>query len=241
MRTRRNSKARYRVLDGKASVELKLRTPHQLFDERDPAPFRERDLDDDAARYILASFRELRDHNDVKLSLYFDSLGKFSDRPEVIEDAIHAFFSFESEMKRRELRDIFRQGIISLIIGVTFLCLCTNIAVKLGVLGLAEGAHENWVGTMLHEGLFIMGWVAMWRPISIFLYEWWPIQEALTTFKRLGALEVEVLPMQFNPQPPEYGRNASRGPIPNPNFNNKSANLRSVREWKDWKQEPSTV
>src|ERR1700722_2462926 len=92
---------RYRMINGKHSVELQLRTPHQLFDERDPAPFRERDLDDDAARYIVSAYRELRDHDHVRVSLYFDSLGKFSARPEVIRDAIHAFFNFESEMKRR--------------------------------------------------------------------------------------------------------------------------------------------
>jgi len=45
----------------------------------------------------------------------------------------------------------------------------------------------------MHEGLFIMGWVAMWQPISIFLYEWWPIREAETIFKKISALEVEIL------------------------------------------------
>ena len=41
MRILRNPVSRYPVIDGKASVELKLRTPRQLFDERDPAPFRD--------------------------------------------------------------------------------------------------------------------------------------------------------------------------------------------------------
>lgn len=189
MRTRRAKQtARYRVIDGKHSIELKLRTPHQLFDERDPAPFRERDLDDDAARYIHGSYRDARAMGDAKVSLYFETLGEFSDRPQVIVDAIHAFYRFEADAKRRELRDIFRQGTISLLIGLTFLFSCTSIAQ-----GIVNAS--NWALTpMMREGLAIMGWVAMWRPISIFLYEWWPIRDAMNTYLELSELEVEVLP-----------------------------------------------
>ena len=177
---------RYRVRDGKTSIELKLKTPRQLFDERDPAPFRERDLDYDAARYILNSYKEVMDHHDVKLSLYFETLGEFIENPSQIERAISAFFSFEADGKRRELKDIFRKGFISLVIGLAFLATCTWLAHSLD-------SEKDLFRSMVHEGLFIMGWVAMWQPISIFLYEWWPIREAETIFKRIENLEVEIL------------------------------------------------
>ena len=184
----RVSMKRYRVLDGKTSVELKLKTPRQLFDERDPAPFRERDLDDDAVRYILASYRDVKDHDHVKLSIYFESLGEFKDSPSLIEKAIHAFFMFEADVKRRELRDIFRKGFISLFIGMSFLFACTWLAHT-----VETAQTKSLFSSMMHEGLFIMGWVAMWQPISIFLYEWWPIREAQKTFQSLGCIEVQIL------------------------------------------------
>jgi hypothetical protein len=28
---------------------------------------------------------------------------------------------------------------------------------------------------VIEESLIIFGWVANWKPIEIFLYEWWPI------------------------------------------------------------------
>ena len=129
------------------SVELKLRTPHQLFDERDPSPFRERDLDDDAAKYIHGSFRDLRDHRRAKLSIYFETLGEFRDRPQIIVDAIHSFFSFEADSKRRELREIFRQGVIALFIGICFLFSCTSIGRSMKV------DESGWqLAAMLKEG-----------------------------------------------------------------------------------------
>lgn len=199
---------RYRVIDGKTSVELKLRTPRQLFDERDPAPFRERDLDDDAARYISTAYREVKELQNVKLSLYFETLGEFREKPMVIEKAIHAFFLFEADVKRRELREIFRQGLISLVIGLTFLFTCTWFANHL------DGQKSvSLLRSMMHEGLFIMGWVAMWRPISIFLYEWWPIRADQRTYEELGAIEIEILPPGVEPA----DRRVAGAPLTGPN------------------------
>lgn len=30
------------------------------------------------------------------------------------------------------------------------------------------------LGPLLSNGLESAGWVSLWRPIEIFLYEWWP-------------------------------------------------------------------
>ena len=186
MRILRRSGTRYPVIDGKASVELKLRTPRQLFDERDPAPFRERDLDDDAAQYILTSFREIEDQRRVKLSLYFETLEEFADNPKVVCEAIRAHFAFQAQVKRRELKDIFRHGWISLLIGLVFLFICSYM----GHGGSQKPA--DLLGSMRYEAFFIMAWVSMWKPISVFLYEWWPISESLAVLNRLSQLEVEI-------------------------------------------------
>lgn len=177
---------RYRVIGGVPSIELKLRSPRQLFDERDPAPFRERDLDDDAVRYIVTSFRELKDQDDVKVQLYFESLGEFENNPIDIGRAIHSFFRYESDMKKRDLRSIFRQGLYSLAIGLFFLTLCTWLAYGL------DNSHPPFWQSLMHEGLLVTGWVSMWRPISIVLHEWWPIADDVRTLARLAEVEVEV-------------------------------------------------
>jgi hypothetical protein len=47
-------------------------------------------------------------------------------------------------------------------------------------------------GPILREGFLIGGWVAMWRPIEIFLYDWWPIRAEARLFDRLGAMPVRI-------------------------------------------------
>lgn len=181
-------KNRYRVVDGKTSIELKLKSPHQLFDERDPAPFRERDLDDDAARYIVDSYRAIHTGpKDVKLSLYFADMGVFEGNGDIIKKAIRSYFEYEAELKGHELRDTFRQGFISLAIGVTFLIFTTWVSHSTG-----DGGDPGFFKTLFKEWSLLMGWVSMWKPISIFLYEWWPIRGTMQTLAELSEIEIDV-------------------------------------------------
>jgi hypothetical protein len=46
------------------------------------------------------------------------------------------------------------------------------------------------------EGVLIVGWVAMWGPLDIFLYGWWPIYGRCKLFDHLARLEVEMRPLK---------------------------------------------
>jgi len=59
-----------------------------------------------------------------------------------------------------------------------------------GLLKRALAGRE--VGELLRESLLIGGWVAMWRPLEIFLYNWWPILDEARLFDRLSAMPVRV-------------------------------------------------
>ena len=44
----------------------------------------------------------------------------------------------------------------------------------------------------IFRNLTIGGWVAMWRPMEIFLYSWWPIRRERQTYDRLAAMSVRI-------------------------------------------------
>jgi hypothetical protein len=48
--------------------------------------------------------------------------------------------------------------------------------------------------SFVSEGLIILGWVANWRPIEIFLYDWWPLVQQRRLNERIAAAPVEVRP-----------------------------------------------
>ena len=62
-------------------------------------------------------------------------------------------------------------------------------------------AVGNFVGNQLRgtnlaeivrESLLIGGWVAMWRPLEVFLYDWWPIRNEAKNFDRLAEMPVRI-------------------------------------------------
>jgi hypothetical protein len=47
--------------------------------------------------------------------------------------------------------------------------------------------------SLLRESLVIAGWVAMWRPMEIYLYEWWPLRRRRRVYQKLSRIPLEVV------------------------------------------------
>jgi hypothetical protein len=165
-------------------VELKISDPAQLFNSFDPAPFRERDLDADAAEYLVDAIRELRGHRHVRIVIH---LPKAHDaRVQAgIQEAIRNYFRYREQAARFDVRQALRLGRASLAVGLLFLATCTAIS-QLALTGEGVAMHT------LHEGFLILGWVAMWRPLEILLYEWWPLLRDARLYRMISELEVDV-------------------------------------------------
>lgn len=47
---------------------------------------------------------------------------------------------------------------------------------------------------LVEESFLILGWVANWRPLEIFLYDWLPLARRRDLYRRLAAATVELKP-----------------------------------------------
>ena len=111
----------------------------------------------------------------------------FPDEAAVLRDAIHEFFRQRALGQRQRLRELLRVGRTSLAIGLVVLALA--IAIGNFLASLMKGGD---VGQILREMLVVGGWVSMWRPLEIFLYDWWPIREEARLSDRLAAMPVRI-------------------------------------------------
>ena len=109
------------------------------------------------------------------------------DEAAVLRDAIHEFFNQRAQAYRRRLRELFRLGRTSLAIGLV--ALASAIALGDFLAALMKGSR---IGEILRESLTIGGWVSMWRPLEIFLYDWWPIRNEALLSDRLAAMPVRI-------------------------------------------------
>ena len=83
------------------------------------------------------------------------------------------------------MRLLLGRGAISLLIGLAFLVACLTLRQLL--VGLDDSGT-----TILSEGLLILGWVAMWRPVEVFLYDWWPELGRRKLFDRIARMQIET-------------------------------------------------
>ncbi|HKQ14338.1 MAG TPA: hypothetical protein VJT80_12965 [Steroidobacteraceae bacterium] len=42
------------------------------------------------------------------------------------------------------------------------------------------------------EITLILGWVAMWKPVEIFLYDWWPDLDRRRLVERIAHMQIET-------------------------------------------------
>jgi hypothetical protein len=170
---------RYRTEFGRACIDIELHTAHQLFDERDPAPFRERDLSADAVDYIVGAAEEIpaSSHLNIVLFIAEPATEKLSDA--TILEAVRSHFCYELDKLERRIRQHLRLGQIALVAGLVVLVVFLTLAELTMML---KNPH---VRQILREGLIIIGWVAIWRPLEVLLYDWWPLSQQRGVLQRI--------------------------------------------------------
>lgn len=168
-------------------IELRLGDLHQLFDSMDPSPFHERDLDPEAQEFIVSWAREAPADAPLRLVIHLARPPAGLDDPEgSITDSIRHYFTYRAGLTRRELRQLLRDGRSSLLIGLAFLTACQLLPPL-----LLPSGPGTWQA-LAREGLAILGWVAMWHPLDLLLYRWWPVRRTLRLYRKLAQLEIEL-------------------------------------------------
>lgn len=168
-------------------IEVRIARIEALFESLDPSPFHERDLDPDAADYILGWARELPHDADLVIRLHLPEEETARATAETVAPALRAYFTYRAGIADRDRREVFRLGRRYLAIGLAVLALCL-LAARAAPAVLGEGPAAE----ILAEGLMILGWVSNWKPLETMLYDWLPLHRRAGLLRRLSAAEVEV-------------------------------------------------
>ncbi|MEZ5965571.1 MAG: hypothetical protein R3F56_17180 [Planctomycetota bacterium] len=167
-------------------IELRVRDMAQLFHSLDPSPFHDRDLDREAARFIR---EEAADRGRAALPAIVVRLpSRQLAQEEAIRNAVRIHFARECQSAQRELRQLMRFGRFALLAGLAGVFVV--VAVGRALLSLAPA------GTLtagLAESLTIVGWVFLWRPAEVLLFDRWPIRQRIDLFRRLSSAEVRCV------------------------------------------------
>jgi hypothetical protein len=82
----------------------------------------------------------------------------------------------------------FRHGRGSLLIGLTFL------TIALLSRSLVSQLDNHFLAQLLADALLIIGWASMWEPVTVLLYELWPIIQLKKTYEKISQMEIRIVP-----------------------------------------------
>jgi hypothetical protein len=186
----------YREEDGHVLIEMSLSSVIQLFNTFDPAPFHEKEMDINAENYIVDTVKDFPGKTDFKIVFYLPD--NILDTKEAMEipRAIRAHFEYKTLMQRRKLRERYIYGQFAFIVGVSFLALATVASLAIDTYyGSYPVAHL--IATILE----VTGWVAMWEPVTVFLYQLWPIVKQRKIYEKISRLEIDIRPHRKTSSP----------------------------------------
>ena len=160
-------------------IQVRVATVEHLFNRIDPAPISERALDDEVADWIEEWADDLDSNDPIEVEISVAD-GIVDHRTEgQVANGLLSHFEYREWQADRRFRKLRREGRISLVIGLIALA-GFNAASRL------IGGSDNPIVEVIHEGLAVLGWVSMWKPLEMLLYDWWPIRHERRVCERLA-------------------------------------------------------
>jgi hypothetical protein len=168
-------------------IEVRIRELAQLFNSLDPSPFHERDLDQDAEEYIFGWARELSTDIPLRIVVHLPESEARNAAELGLAAALANYFAERAQIQERELNELFRIGRRYLLVGIPVLVACL-VGSQLAHRQLGSGPLANAIA----ESLILVGWVANWKPIETFLYDWLPLKRRRNLYRRLANATLEI-------------------------------------------------
>ncbi len=136
-------------------------------------------LDRDVETYLMERAAQFHRKDEFLINIHIS--GDVPENESEIADRIHHHFRHCLTMSKKQLSHTLKLGWRSLGIAFVFLLLMYTIANRL-VPQLPQGG----LTITIKEVFIILGWVALWRPAELLLYEWFPIRKKVRLLERLS-------------------------------------------------------
>jgi hypothetical protein len=164
------------------AIEIRVGDLAQLFDPLDPSPTHRRALEGSIARYILARAEGQRAQEPLYLIVHGpESLRTHA--TEIVQGIQEHFRLAHAKGQKRFAR---RMRIGGATLGGGLVVLALSIALR----SLLRSAYPGSMADGIGEGLLILGWVAMWWPVHILLFEHFESHLDHAVLDRLARVEV---------------------------------------------------
>lgn len=169
------------------NVEIQLQLPDINELLRLPVSlYNKRTLETDAEEFIVEEAEALPPKAAINIKVHLP-LSEVKHKDD-IAPAIRRHFCYRKEQSQKEYKRIFKYGWRILFIALGLLAV---------IFSITEIAFyympDNKPLLFIHESFIILSWVALWRPMELLLYEWYPVKTDINLYTRLEQSNVQVI------------------------------------------------
>ena len=167
-------------------MTLRLDNLEQFFTVPEPDPFDPQARFETGLETILGELKSAALVRKVRTSIMLPPDQISLENESKLREALARYCRHHIYQIRQDLISLRWQGIKALQYGVVFLGLCLVLST---VFASAEVLPE-WLRRFGGEGFLIAGWVSLWHPIEILLYEWWPLSRQIRIYESILNMEI---------------------------------------------------
>jgi hypothetical protein len=139
--------------------------------------------------------RNFHQKDEIRLCLYFPKQKISPDLEPRIKKAIEDYCDFQIISLKRSLELQTRQGRRTLIFGTAILIFCLLLSgIGFYISDNATSPLLYALGGFMFNGFMIIGWVSLWTPTSMLVFERWPDWISKNTFTRMKRMQITVIP-----------------------------------------------
>lgn len=166
-----------------AYIKVIVKDPNNIFEHFGFRSMEDKVMNAGMEAYIINSIKNYPLKRKAKVIISFMQEREQVDIS-VIEKNIHTHFKYKAEETELSLKQQFRQWKINMTIGILFLILCLILVEVL------ERFSPTNIVKIFKESLLIIGWVALWEPITFILFGWRAVKRNMLYYEKLSHVAI---------------------------------------------------
>lgn len=172
-------------------IELRLRDIRNFFADPEIDPFDGEAIDESGINQLMDVLGSTRDwkNRPLQVTLRVPPTDEARTLIPRMGAATRVYSQRHIQYAERKLRELRFQGGRALLVGCAFLALCLAIAAGIEKLIGSVGL----MGRLLVESAVIAGWVGLWRPVELLLFDWWPYTRDITMYRKIEGMTLSVV------------------------------------------------
>lgn len=177
-------------------INIVIKDVDDIFRDFDYISLKEKIVNSELEQYVFGSIKNYPVKKKIKLVIHIPEDKEDADI-DIIKEAIHTHFMYKLKESELFLKEQIRQWEINMLIGTLFLVLCM-ILVEL----FNKFSNVN-IFKVVKESFLIIGWVALWEPVTFVLFELRAMYRNRLYYQKLSTIPV----VKVNYDPNEYRKN----------------------------------